>query len=45
MHTEGFVFSRVGIHFMKFYHECLPFELTEAQKRVVREIRHDLGGR
>ena len=43
MHTAGFVFSRVGIHFMKFYHECLPFELTEAQKRVVREIRHDLG--
>lgn len=43
MHTEGFVFSRVGIHFMKFYQECLPFELTEAQKRVVREIRHDLG--
>ena len=43
LHTAGFVFSRVGIHFMKFYHECLPFELTEAQKRVVREIRHDLG--
>ncbi len=40
---RGFRFSRVGDYFMRFYHECLPFELTSAQKRVIREIRHDLG--
>ncbi|MBP3774259.1 MAG: ATP-dependent DNA helicase RecG [Bacteroidaceae bacterium] len=40
---EGFVFSRIGDHFIKFYHESLPFDLTNAQKRVIREIRKDLG--
>lgn len=39
----GYVFEKVGNHFMNFFHEHLPFELTEAQKRVVREIRQDLG--
>ncbi|MCS6928686.1 MAG: ATP-dependent DNA helicase RecG [Saprospiraceae bacterium] len=40
---QGFVFERVGEYFHRFYREKLPFELTNAQKRVVREIRADLG--
>ena len=39
---QGFVFDRVGEYFNRFYRECLPFELTEAQKRVIREIRGDM---
>jgi ATP-dependent DNA helicase RecG len=39
----GFVFEKVGETFNDFYHKNLPFELTNAQKRVVKEIRHDLG--
>lgn len=39
----GAVFGEVGEMVNRFYSECLPFELTGAQKRVVREIRHDLG--
>ncbi len=39
----GYVFEAVGEHFNRFYSEFLPFELTEAQKRVMREIRRDLG--
>jgi len=42
-HTKGFRFSKVGNLFHAFYRDHLPFSLTEAQKRVVREIRHDLG--
>lgn len=38
---KGFVFDRVGENFYSFYRDNLPFELTEAQKRVVREIRND----
>jgi ATP-dependent DNA helicase RecG len=41
--TPGFVFSVVGDHLNQFYKENLPFELTEAQKRVIKEIRRDLG--
>ena len=37
LHYDGYVFNRVGENFMRFYNECLPFTLTEAQKRVVRE--------
>ena len=37
----GFVFSKVGDYFNHFYQQNLPFELTNAQKRVVREIRQD----
>jgi ATP-dependent DNA helicase RecG len=40
---RGYVFGRVGELFNTFYHEFLPFPLTEAQKRVVREIRTDMG--
>lgn len=39
--TAGFYFPRVGEHFLRFYHELLPFPLTGAQQRVVREIRAD----
>ena len=38
---KGLMFSKVGDSFNRFYSECLPFALTEAQKRVVREIRSD----
>ena len=38
---KGLMFSKVGDSFNRFYSECLPFALTEAQKRVVREIRRD----
>ncbi|MDR0547201.1 MAG: ATP-dependent DNA helicase RecG [Dysgonamonadaceae bacterium] len=37
----GFLFTKVGDYFNSFYHNNLPFELTNAQKRVVREIRQD----
>lgn len=40
--SAGFVFNKVGSLFLRFYHECLPFQLTEAQKRVVREVRGDM---
>ncbi|MFH1320182.1 MAG: ATP-dependent DNA helicase RecG [Bacteroidota bacterium] len=40
---KGFVFSKVGTHFNSFYNEALPFELTNAQKRVIKEIRKDIG--
>ncbi|MCI9606691.1 MAG: ATP-dependent DNA helicase RecG [Muribaculaceae bacterium] len=39
----GFRFSRIGEYFNRFYNECLPFELTGAQKRVIKEIRRDVG--
>ena len=40
----GHKFAKVGEMFNRFYSECLPFELTGAQKRVVKEIRRDVGG-
>ena len=39
----GYVFRHVGEVFNDFYHNHLPFPLTEAQKRVIREIRKDMG--
>lgn len=39
----GIVFGRVGENFNTFYSEYLPFSLTGAQKRVVREMRRDMG--
>ncbi len=41
--TRGFLFSVVGERLNSFYANNLPFTLTEAQKRVIREIRSDLG--
>ena len=40
---KGFVFSRVGYNFNRFYETNLPFELTDAQKKVIKEIRKDMG--
>lgn len=40
---KGFVFSRIGNAFNSFYTNNLPFLLTNAQKRVIREIRNDMG--
>lgn len=38
----GFNFEHIDNFFHQFYHHHLPFALTEAQKRVIREIRHDV---
>ena len=40
---KGIVFPTVGNYFNTFYKDYLPFELTGAQKRVVKEIRADMG--
>ena len=40
---RGFVFEKVGNLFNTFFNNNLPFELTQAQKRVIREIRKDIG--
>lgn len=40
---KGYIFSKVGDKFNTFYFKHLPFELTEAQKRVMKEIRSDMG--
>ena len=40
---KGLVFNKVGDYFNRFYSECLPFPLTGAQKRVIKEIRKDMG--
>ena len=40
---RGYVFAKVGTLFHAFYEKNLPFELTGAQKRVIREIRQDVG--
>lgn len=40
---KGLPFEKVGEHFNNFYKYHLPFELTNAQKRVLKEIRSDLG--
>jgi ATP-dependent DNA helicase RecG len=41
--VKGFNFETIGDFFNGFYSEKLPFELTGAQKRVLKEIRRDLG--
>jgi len=38
---KGPVFKKVGEHFTDFYEKKLPFQLTDAQKRVIKEIRKD----
>ena len=40
---RGFAFEKVGNHFNTFYKDHLPFQLTRAQKKVIKEIRADLG--
>jgi ATP-dependent DNA helicase RecG len=40
--SGGYVFELVGEYFNQFYHTHLPFELTSAQKKVLKEIRRDL---
>lgn len=42
---KGYPFKSVGELFNKFYQDHLPFELTAAQKKVVKEIRADLGSK
>lgn len=41
LNYAGFVFANIGTQFMTFYNNYLPFPLTGAQKRVIKEIRHD----
>ena len=41
--VRGFNFGTVGEHFNSFYKNNLPFELTNAQKKVIKEIRIDMG--
>jgi len=40
---KGYVFEKVGYHFNNFYQNHLPFDLTNAQKKVIKEIRKDIG--
>jgi len=40
---KGYLFDKVGENFNDFYNNHLPFELTNAQKRVIKEIRNDMG--
>ena len=39
---KGILFNTIGEHFNGFFYHHLPFQLTEAQKRVIREIRADM---
>jgi len=41
--VKGHVFTKVGDYFNTYYHNYLPFELTNAQKKVIKEIRADMG--
>lgn len=43
MNISGFVFDKIGHYFNTFFNTYLPFELTNAQKKVLREIRKDVG--
>jgi len=40
---KGYPFDEIGDNFNNFYKKHLPFDLTDAQKRVIKEIRNDLG--
>ena len=40
---KGYAFQKVGNTFTTYFNSFLPFTLTKAQRRVVKEIRHDLG--
>jgi ATP-dependent DNA helicase RecG len=41
--SKGLVFNKIGDRFNEFYNKNLPFQLTAAQKRVLKEIRKDTG--
>ncbi|MEO7120024.1 MAG: ATP-dependent DNA helicase RecG [Ginsengibacter sp.] len=41
--SKGLLFNKVGDYFNQFYQKNLPFDLTNAQKRVLKEIRKDIG--
>lgn len=41
-HANGFVFGKIGDYFNNFYNTVLPFALTNAQKKVLREIHADM---
>ena len=43
MKIKGFLFSEIGSTLKNFYNHQLPYQLTSAQKRVIREIREDMG--
>jgi len=43
--TPGYYFEKVGTYFHDFYNKNLPFELTNAQKRVIKEIRQDFSSK
>ena len=40
--VQSFIFEKLGHYFNTFFNEHLPFELTNAQKRVIKEIRNDV---
>ena len=40
--SAGYMMNQVGDKFNSFYNDCLPFDLTGAQKRVLKEIRNDM---
>lgn len=42
---KGHTFDKIGSYFNTFFSQHLPFDLTEAQKRVVKEIRNDMGSK
>ena len=42
VNIQGFKFPRVGQYFNDFYYKVLPFPLTDAQKRVIKEMRADM---
>jgi ATP-dependent DNA helicase RecG len=39
---RGFVFEKIDTVFNSFYNNCLPFHLTDAQKRVLKDVRKDV---
>jgi ATP-dependent DNA helicase RecG len=43
LYSKGIIFDKVGAYFTNFYENYLPFSLTNAQKRVIKEIRLDMG--
>lgn len=40
--SQGFIFEKIDTHFKEFYEQHLPFELTQAQKNAIKDIRKDV---